>query len=274
MQQQNGAELLQYCPLFMCPGNHEVDDVRVSWEKAFGSRDENWSWSVYMQLFRPLYPDRDVSLTGKRWYSADYGDLHIVSLSVQRYARWSAYEAPGWRLTDSIAPGSPQISWLERDLRCAQTKFKWVILHWHLLNKGHDVQPLLCQPVIDEQGNAAYPYDHGEILMDIFEAGGVNGVSYGHSHVYERYYAKGAHYIEAANFTICYREENAPVHPSGRVPIVEDNSGKSFLIVERRDGGLFGIGYYAAYGQEDARSRVFDLYQIADERGKSVIPGK
>ena len=263
--QQAGVKLLQYCPLFICPGNHEVDDVRVSWEPEYGSMDENWSWSVYMQLFRPLYPEFDPSLKGKRWYSADYSDLHIVSLSVQRYARWSAYTAPGWRLTDSIAPDSPQIRWLEQDLRRAKTKFKWVIMHWHLLNKGHDVQPLLCQPVIDEQGKAAYPQDHGENLMDVFEAGGVNGVSFGHSHVYERYYAKGAHYIEAANFTICYREQNAPAHPSGRLPIVEDNSRKSFLMVERREDGLFGVGYY----MNNPVPEIFDSYQIADKAGKS-----
>ena len=267
---------MQYCPLFICPGNHEMDDVRVGRRKEIAADDSYWNWSIYMQLFRPLYEDTDTSLTGKRWYSADYGDLHIVSLSVQRFARWSAYDAPGWRLADSIAPGSPQIMWLEKDLERSKAKFKWVILHWHLLNKGDDVQPLLCQPVIDADGSVSYPHDHGEYLLDLFEAGSLNAASYGHSHVYERYFAKGAHYIEAANFAICYREEDAPIHPSGRLPIVEDNSRNSFLIVDRREGGLFGTGYYLGQMDDGAKVndgddlRIFDRYQIADEDGISV----
>ena len=67
LQQQNGAELMQYCPMFICPGNHEMDDVRVGTVKEISSRDENWNWSIYMQLFRPLYEDTDTSITGRRW---------------------------------------------------------------------------------------------------------------------------------------------------------------------------------------------------------------
>ena len=102
-------------------------------------------------------------------------------------------------------------------------------------------------------------------LMDIFRQGGVNGVSYGHSHVYERYFEKDVHYIEAAYLSVCYREPNAGLHPGGYVPIVEDNSRHSFMILDRRADGLFATGYYAGDIPE-----IFDAYQIADENGKSV----
>ncbi|MGN0976071.1 MAG: metallophosphoesterase family protein, partial [Gemmiger sp.] len=239
MQQENGAMLMQYCPTFFCPGNHEWDDMRLGTDKNYAQVDSNWTWSIFMQIFRPLYPEMDPTLSGKRWYSADYGDLHITSLHIQRWAAWKANELPGWRLVDPIGPGSPQLRWLEVDLARAKTKFKWVIQHWHLLNKGTDTQSNLCQPVIDANGSVSYPDDWGSMLMDLFEKYGVNAVSYGHSHVYERYYAKGVHYIEAAYLGCCCREENAPLHPSGLVPVVEDNSRQSFLILERQRGGIY-----------------------------------
>jgi len=267
MQRQDGARLMQYCPTFICPGNHEVDDLRVDMYEDFSVPDEHWSWSIYMQMFRPLYDLSDVSLTGKRWYSADYGDMHIVSLSLVRCSWWNPYVWPGWRLTDEISEGSPQRTWLREDLAHTKQPFTWVVQHWHLLNKGSDVQPNLCQPVIDEEGKITYPTDNCSQLMDIFEQGGVNGVSYGHSHVYERYFEKNVHYIEAAYLSVCFRESNAALHPGGYMPVVEDNSRHSFMILERRKGGLYATGYYAGDEPE-----IFDAYQIADENGKSVSP--
>ena len=266
MQQQNGAQLMQFVPTFICPGNHEIDDYRCCKDKGISLEDRNWNWSIFMQLFRPLYPDTDTTLNGRRWYSVDYGDMHIVSLSINRCFEWGAYEYPGWRIYDSIDENSPQINWLKQDLYNAKTKFRWVIQHWHLLNKGEDVQPNLCNPVV-QGGCISYPEDNGKMLMDIYETGRVNAVSYGHSHVYERYFAQGVHYIEAAYLSICYREENARIHPSGLLPVVEDNSKRSFLIVDRCAGGLFASGYYVGTVPE-----LFDEYQIADETGCSVPP--
>lgn len=258
LQQEDGAQLLQYCPLFICPGNHEMDDMRVGTDRQFTQGDEHWSWSIFMQLFRPLYPDTNWGLQGKRWYSADYGDMHIVSLSIQRWAIWGAYEAPGWRLVDSIAPDSPQFHWLQQDLANSSAKYKWVIQHWHLLNRGTDVQPPLCQPICTLDGTVFYPDDHTALLMDTYEKHGVNAVSYGHSHVYERYFVNGVHYIEAAHFTICYRDTQDPPHPSGFLPVKEDNSRHSFLMVFRDSTGLHGNGCWADTGE------IFDSYAIAN----------
>lgn len=266
MQQQNGARLMQYAPTFLCPGNHEPNDFRYGMYKEFYMAEESWNWSVYMEMFRPLYPDPDTTNTGVRWYSADYGDMHLISLSINRWGWWHPSEYPGLRVYDSIEPGSPQITWLEEDLK-KESKFKWVIQHFHILNKGSDVQEYLCEPVPAEDGTMTYPNDHGGRLMDLFEKGGVNAVTYGHSHVYERYYTKHAHYIEAAYLSCCYRKEGALPHPSGLLPIVEDNSRRSFLIVDRKEGGLFATGYYA-----EPEVEVFDEYQIADESGRTVPP--
>ena len=110
MQQENGARLMQYAPIFFCPGNHEVDDLRCYLDKEFGSKEENWNWSIFMQIFRPFYDRSDYSLkNGKRWYSANYSDMHIASLSINRFCFWDHDELPGWLVYDSIAPDSPQV---------------------------------------------------------------------------------------------------------------------------------------------------------------------
>ena len=258
---------MQYCPTFFCPGNHEVDDFRVGTDPVFTRNADNWHFSIFMQIFCPLYPKADYSLSGKRWYSADYGDLHLVSLSIQRWALWGAYEAPGWRLVDPISPDSPQIRWLTDDLAACRSKYRWVIQHWHILNKGTDVQPNLCQPQLAEDGSVSYPDDDGSALMALYSRFGVNAVTFGHSHVYERYYYHGCHYIEAAYLGVCCRERNAPLHPSRLQPLVEDNSRQSFLIVDCDESGLHARGFYSAEAPI-----LFDEYQIADADGKTVAP--
>lgn len=267
MQQENGARLMQYAPLFFCPGNHELDDIRVYSDIEYGKIDENWNWSIFMQMFRPLYSLDDTSISGKRWYSANYSDLHIISMSISRIVSWDPSLPPGCRLCDSIAPDSPQIKWLKSDLENDKSTFKWVIQHFHILNKGNDVQFNLCDPQMDENGQMIYPHDHGGMLMDLYSKYGVNAVTFGHSHVYERYYRKTTHFIEAAYLSVCFRRGEAPIHPSGLLPVVEDNSKRSFLIVERNQSGIFATGYYA---QEPPVA--FDEYQIADTNGITVAP--
>ena len=267
MQQQNGARLMQYCPTFLCVGNHESDDMRLVFDREYSSHDENWSWSVFMQLFSPIFPDKDYTLSGKRYYSADYSDLHITALSVQRCAGWGAYDYPGWRLTDPINEGSKQAKWLEEDLKSTKARFKWVIMHWHLLNKGFDTQFPLGQPKLEDGKVTGYTEDCTDYLMGVFENNGVNGVSFGHSHVYERYFERGVHYIEAAYLGCCYRRPEEPLHPLGFVPVAEDNSMQSFLIIERSEKGLTGKGYRAKEEPE-----LFDEYEIADNNGKSINP--
>jgi len=266
MQQQNGARLMQFMPTFICPGNHELDDLRCRTDVELSLVDSNWGWSIFQQLFRPLYGTEDTSLTGKRWYSVDYADLHITSLSINRHSVWSPHRFPGWKLYDPIYPGSPQIQWLEEDLRSCTNKYKWVIQHFHILNKGFDVQFNLCEPVIDEEKNVTYPHDHGGALMDLYAKYGVNAVSFGHSHVYERYYNKGTHYIEAAYLSVCFRREGDKPHPSGLLPVAEDYSQPSFITVDRTKNGLFATGYYVDGPQ------IFDRYQIADGEGNTVAP--
>lgn len=267
MQQENGARLMQYAPLFFCPGNHELDYMKCSRGLSFEAAEETWRWSVFMQLFRPLYPKQDWGIDGTRWYSANYADMHIVSLSANRVLHVTQDGKSAWMLLDAIEPGSRQYQWLKEDLENDRSRFKWVIIHFHILNKAWDAKFNFCAPVMDEEGNASYPNDGGQMLIDLFSANHVNAVTYGHSHVYERYFTKGTHYIEAAYFSVTFASKDAEPHPSGLLPVVEDNSRRSFAVFERKKDGIFATGYYA-----EEPFGAFDHYQIADEKGNTVPP--
>lgn len=267
MQQENGAKLMQYAPLFFCPGNHEPNHMKCGRGIPIEDSKSHWNWSIFMQLFRPLYPDPDTGINGVRWYSVNYADLHIVSLSINRLGHINDHGKIAYLLADSIEPDSRQLQWLKNDLEIDRSKFKWVITHFHILSKAWDAKFNLCSPVIDDEGNATYPNDRGSMLIDIFSEHKVNAVSYGHSHVYERYFTKGTHYIEAAYLSITYAGKEDLPHPSGNLPVVEDNSRRSFVILERKKEGLFATGYYAA-----DEPIAFDMYQIADKDGNSVPP--
>ena len=102
--------------------------------------------------------------------------------------------------------------------------------------------------------------------MDLYSSYGVNAVSFGHSHVYERYFRKSTHYIEAAFLSVCFHDGSEEPHPSGLLPIVENYTRRSFLIIDRTEDGLWGTGYYAD------GSIPFDRYKIADANGKTVAP--
>lgn len=247
MQQENGARLMQYAPTFVCPGNHELDNRSCT-------SPEECNWSVFMQMFRPLYPDMETGPDGRRWYSANYGDMHIISLNVNR-----VWLETGFYVCDSIAPDSPQIRWLENDLKNDRSKYKWVITHFHLLSKAWDAKFHLCDPVTDAGGNVTYPHDYEGMLRDLFSRYGINGVSYGHSHVYERYCDKGTHYIEAAYLSVTFSKPDDTPHPSGLLPVAEDNSRRSFMIAKCSNDGIFVTGYYA-----DSKPVAFDEYQVAD----------
>lgn len=265
-QEEDGTELLQYTPIFPVPGNHEVDDQRYFTEKEFAEEGESWELSIYMQLFRPLYPEQEYGKGGKHWYSVDYGDLHISNISVFRYQPWDGFEVPGWIMFDDISPDSEQVKWLEDDLKNSDAKYKWVNMHWHMLNRGEDGHIPVSEPVIDGDKvtypNGDYCYD---VLRPLYEKYGVDGVCFGHSHVYERYIINGVNYIEAASIGNNYRAEDDPYHPSGNMPIIENNDIRSFMLLRKNENGITARGI-AASGE--TKGAVFDVFTLTE--GKSI----
>ncbi len=226
-QTADGCRLLQYMPLYPAPGNHEIDDQTLLSDRKLTAR-EKLSMRIYMQLFRPLYPDQQYGAGGRHWYSADYGDLHLVSLSLTRWFNWPATQAPGWYLFDDVKRGSPQFDWLEQDLAgVAVRQYIWVTQHWHMFNRATDVSVPYTDPVpsASDPEKMEYPADRDFLLRDLqplFEEYGVNAVNFGHSHVYERYRVNGVSYIEAASIGNTYRTAKDPVcSPNGPCPEFE-----------------------------------------------------
>lgn len=267
-QTEGGARLLQYAPIFPTPGNHELDDQRALTDKTMALDTSKWSLSIYMQIFRPLYPEQEYGAGGKHWYSADFADLHIVSLSAFRWHPWAGDEAPGWQIFDDLKPGSPQYEWLLEDLTTNESTFKWVTLHWHMMNRGVDGHTPFSPPVV-EGGKVKYPepdYCH-HYLKPLFELCGVNAVSFGHSHVYERYRINGVHYIEAATIGNTYRADSDPLHPSGIKPVIEENRFRSFLHLRFSPvTGFAGMGVQASVEPNGPGYlwRVFDNFNLLE----------
>lgn len=270
MQQTEGnARLLQYAPFFPCPGNHEADDQRIWTDKTLAQKPELRTLSIYLQLFRPLYPEQQAQHNGKHWYSADFGDLHIVSLSVIRWHPWDGFEAPGWFPLDDITTDSPQVRWLEKDLTERKARYTWVTQHWHMLNRGADGWVPFSEPLTDPVSGDRAIYPNGDlcwtVLRPIYEKYGVNAVSFGHSHVYERYLINGVNYVEAASIGNNYRAGNDPHHFSGNRPVIEENRFRSFLLVNVTPEKMEGRGIRAsAEGGDGVKvGEAFDTYVIA-----------
>jgi hypothetical protein len=280
MQQTGGGtRLMQYVPIFPSPGNHEVDDQDVLNYKDKAGRD-NMTLGIYMQLFRPLYPEQGYWANGKHWYSADFGDLHIVSLSLFRWFAWDAAQDPGWFLYDSIRKGSPQYEWLAADLASAAgRKYIWVTQHWHMFNRSVDVKVPFTDPVPDSSPTrVTYPADQDYLLRDLkplYEKNGVKGVSYGHSHVYERYRINGVNYIEAASLGNTYRGPSDPkCSPnSGACPDFEENRFRSIMVLNI-DGarGIEAQGIQTSLESDGigAVGKVFDRFSITTK----PVPGR
>ncbi len=269
MQRDDGGiRLMQYMPVFPCPGNHETDDNRVEGNRQWTLEFDRYSWRIYMQIWRAYYPDGQYGWSGKHWYSLDYADMHICSLMVVRCNPWSPFEAPGTILRGGApGPDSAQGQWLAEDLRASKSRFKWIVMHWHMMNRGDDTQPLLCQPVPDpaDPSRVTYPVDNaGGFLHPLFVQTGVNAVNYGHSHVYERYLIDGVHYIEAAYMGVKYGKPDGKVNPSGIYPVNQQHDFRSYLVISCGGGRLRARAYQASmepggYGFE---GRVFDEFDI------------
>jgi hypothetical protein len=236
-QTADGCRLMQYIPTYPSPGNHEIYEQERLTDPSLADRTK-LTLKIYMQLFRPLYPKQQYGADGKHWYAADFGDLHIVSLSLNRWFGYAKETPPGWFLLDGIKAGSPQYNWLKKDLKDVEKKkYIWVTEHWHMFNRPSQATDVPYTDPVLVNGVETYPADQDYLLRDIkplYEKYGVNAVSFGHSHVYERYCFNGVNYIEAASIGNSYVNPSDPLH-SGQgdeYPVTfQDCRFRSFLLV-------------------------------------------
>ena len=187
-----------------------------------------------------------------------------------RWQSWDGFEFPGWITKDDISPDSAQVQWLVDDLSGSDARYKWVVMHWHMLNRGDDGYYPVSTAIADPKDPTKAIYPDGDycwdVLRPVYEEYGVDAVNFGHSHVYERYQINGVNYIEAASIGNNYRGTADPYHPSGNLPLVEENNFRSIMLVHVGDDGMTAKGVQASVEDNGIGyiGRVFDTFTIAE----------
>jgi hypothetical protein len=158
------------------------------------------------------------------YYSFDYANVHFICLDSTDTPR---------------TPGSAMLTWLAADL--AATAQDWIVAYWHHppYSKGsHD-----SDDVNDSGGRLV---EMRENVLPILEAGGVDLVLAGHSHIYERsYLVDGAydtpttaagHIVDAGNGKIA--GDGAYLKPYG----LSAHEGAVYVVSGHGGAGLGGTG--------------------------------
>jgi hypothetical protein len=186
-------ELLRQTALWSTIGNHETYSVEPDGLHA------------YLSIFTlPTAGEAGGEPSGnERYYSFNYGNIHIVCLDSEESGR---------------APGSPMLTWLEEDL--AANTNDWTIAMWHSppYSKGsHDSDNLF-----DNFGNMT---DMRANIVPILERYGVDLVLCGHSHNYERSFLMDGHYGFSDSLTPSMIKDSGSGRPEDTGPYCKPDTG-------------------------------------------------
>ncbi len=145
--------------LWSCPGNHDY----------YGQGGLN---ADYYDIFS--FPKNaeagGVASNTEKYYSFDYGNIHIISLDSH---------------DENRSAGSPMLTWLENDLSATTQDWIVVIFHHPPYSKGsHDSDNTSEYRMIEMREN----------VLPICEDYGVDLILNGHSHAYERSKLINGHY--------------------------------------------------------------------------------
>lgn len=158
-------ETLRTSPLWPALGNHDGHSANSITQSG-----------VYYDIF--TLPTRGqaggVASGTEAYYSFDHANIHFICLDSHDTDR---------------SPDGAMAQWLKADL--AATAREWIIAFFHhpTYSKGtHDS---------DREGRLV---DMRQTFLPILEAGGVDLLLMGHSHVYERSYFIDGHYGQSASF--------------------------------------------------------------------------
>ena len=169
------------------------------------------------------------------WYSYDWANVHFVVLDSHDSSR---------------DPKGPMLGWLEEDLQA--TDQDWIIAYWH------------HPPYTRGSHNSDYERSHidmRENALPILEAGGVDLVLGGHSHIYERSYLVQGGY-ETPSTSQAILDEG-----DGR------NTGDGPYALERGlatgDGSLYVVAGHG--GANPGQSGLHPLHYFAEPEYGSVL---
>ena len=197
-------------PLWPAFGNHDG-----------GSANGNTGTGVYFDIFRlPKAAEAGGIASGSEaYYSFDAGNVHFVCLD--------AYDV-------SRLPGSPMLTWLAADL--ATTAQTWIVAYWH--------HPPYTKGTHDSDTETEL-VEMRQYVNPILEAGGVDLVLCGHSHVYERSFLLDGHYADSTTFTPGMKKGGGSGDPAGtgpyRKPLARTPHAGAVYVVAG-SGGQLGTG--------------------------------
>jgi hypothetical protein len=174
------GDFLRRMPLWSCLGNHDTYAPADSIDEL-----------PYFNIFSfPTNGDCGGVASGtERYYSFDYGNIHFISLDSMT--------------SDRVSDG-PMATWLQADL--ASTTKTWIIALFHHppYSKGNH-----------DSDTDAIEIEMRENFGPILEAGGVDLVLAGHSHVYERSMLIDAHYGNSSTFGPANIKHSGDGRPAG-----------------------------------------------------------
>jgi hypothetical protein len=205
------SDFLRRMPLWSCLGNHDTNQ--------FTDPLENFA---YFDLFSfPMAGECGGVPSGtEHYFSFDYGNIHFISLD---------------SMTNDRAPNGPMATWLQADL--ASTARTWTIAFFH--------HPPYTKGTHDSD-TAGQLIEMRENFGPILEAGGVDLVLTGHSHVYERSFLVDAHYGNSTTFGPSHIKQPGDGRPTGngayRKPLTgpRDHFGSVYIVTG--SAGLTGPG--------------------------------
>jgi hypothetical protein len=160
------AEFFRQTPLWPTIGNHETYCV-LSGQRI-----------PYLDIFSlPTNGEAGGVPSGtENFYSFDYANAHFICLD---------------SMTESRATNGPMANWLRADL--AATTNQWIIAYWH-----HP--PYSAGSHSSDDPTEVQMIEMRQNLVPILEAGGVDLVLCGHSHIYERSYFLHGNYGDSTTF--------------------------------------------------------------------------
>jgi hypothetical protein len=200
-------------------------EIRARWIK-----DNSFNLDSYLELFT-LPPE---SPGGETYWAETFGDIRVIGLYVTQIWRTPKLDAArpgryreadplpddpldhGWgqHIFERIDRGSDQLAWLERELASPaflNAKYRVVLMHHPIHGLGANSSPPFTDPVrIEERDSSGaltgvryeYPRAEDYLIRDLeplLRRAGVQLVVNGHSHLWNRFFDQGVHYLETSN---------------------------------------------------------------------------
>ncbi len=199
------AKILKNTPVWPVYGNH---DAR--------------RWSFFNIFSFPAKAEAGgVASNTEKYYSFDYGELHVIILDTQ---------------SSRIQKNSKMLRWLKKDL--AQTKAKWRVVAFHHppYTKGsHDSDNLA-----DSRGRMR---NVRQYVLPVLEQAAVDVVVSGHSHMYERSWFMSCHYGFSDTFSTRYIQDGLPQGDVNLLEIRQQQKGLTYKKAAKGLGAYSGTVY-------------------------------